>query len=147
MVSVPSLALFSHHLPAGLPAAAGRLLIAPAVGWIASWRGATASALTTRTSGVEPLVEVDVLASTTPAISATDQADIRRRLRAAGAVAVECHALPGDEVEHLATARVALDADGQLQRVFQATGHDSLAAHRRLLEEITAWRRRRTVWK
>jgi hypothetical protein len=34
---------------------------------------------------------------------------------------------------------VPLDAEGQLQRVFQATGHDPLAAERRLLDDVTAW--------
>jgi hypothetical protein len=34
---------------------------------------------------------------------------------------------------------VPLDAEGQLQRVFQASGQDALAAERRLLEDVTAW--------
>lgn len=143
MVIVPALAMFSHHVPAGLPAAAGRLLLTPVIGWVASWREVAGPGLTARGARVEPLVEADSVTAAPHAITEADRAAVRERLREAGAVDVECRQLPGAGAGHVATGRVALDADGQLQRVFQATGHDTLAAERRLLEEITAWQQRR----
>jgi hypothetical protein len=143
MVVVPALAMFSHHVPAGLPATASRLLLAPVIGWVASWREAAGSGPTARGGQVQSLVEDDPVPTAPQSITEADRAAVRERLRDAGAVGVDCRQLPGAGAGHVATGRVALDADGQLQRVFQATGHDSLAAERRLLEEITAWQERR----
>jgi hypothetical protein len=143
MVVVPALAMFSHHVPAGLPATASRLLLAPVIGWVASWREAAGSGPTARGGQVQSLVEDDPVPTAPQSITEADLAAVRERLRDAGAVGVDCRQLPGAGAGHVATGRVALDADGQLQRVFQATGHDSLAAERRLLEEITAWQERR----
>ena len=145
MVIVPALAMFSHHVPAGLPAATSRLIVDPVVEWLASWREAAGPGAPARVARVEPLVESDAVPTAPHAITAADRAAVRERLRDAGAVAVECRQLPGAATAHLASCRVALDADGQLQRVFQATGHDPLAAERRLLEEITAWQERRSA--
>lgn len=143
MVVVPALAMFSHHLPSGLPATASRLLLAPVIGWVASWREAAGSGLTARVARVESLVAGDPVPTAPQSITETDRAAVRDGLRDAGAVGVECRLLPGAGAGHVATGRIALDADGQLQRVFQATGHDAIAAERRLLEEITAWQERR----
>jgi len=143
MVVVPGLAMFSHHLPAGLSATAFRLLVAPAIGWVASWHEATGSGPTARAAPVESLVAGNPGPTVPQAITGADHVAVRDGLRDAGAVGLECRQLPGVGAGHMATGRVALDADGQLQRVFQATGHDPLAAERRLLEEITAWQERR----
>lgn len=143
MVIVPALAMFSHHLPAGLTATAGRLLVAPVGAWLASWREAAGTGGPVRAARAEPLAS----SPTSPSlkvITEADRATVRERLREVGATAVECRHLPAATEGHVATCRVALDADGQLQRVFQATGHDSLAAERRLLEEIVAWQERRS---
>ncbi|MGB8854588.1 MAG: hypothetical protein WCC69_13595 [Pirellulales bacterium] len=145
MVIVPALAMFSHHVPAGLPAAASRLVVDPVVEWVTSWREAAGPGASARVARVEPLVAADTQPTAPQAITAADRAAVRDRLRDAGAVAVECRQLPGAATAHLASCRVALDADGQLQRVFQATGHDPLAAERHLLEEITAWQERRSA--
>lgn len=142
MVIVPALAMFSHHVPAGLPAAAGRLLLAPVIGWVASWREAAGPGLTARGARVEPLVEADSMTAAPHAITEADRAAVRERLCDVGVTNVECRQLPGAGAGHVATGRVALDAAGQLQRVFQAAGHDPLAAERRLLEDVTAWRQR-----
>ena len=53
MVIVPALAMFSHHVPAGLPAAARRLIVDPVVGWVTSWREAAGPAATARVARVE----------------------------------------------------------------------------------------------
>ncbi len=143
MVVVPALAMFSHHLPAGLFATGSRLLLTPLIGWVASWREAAGSGQTARVARVESLVDGDPVPMAPQAITEADRAVVRDGLRDAGAVGVECRQLPGAGAGHVAMARVALDADGQLQRVFQAAGRDALAAERRLLEEITAWQARR----
>lgn len=143
MVVVPALAMFSHHVPAGLPATARRLLVAPVIGWVASWREAAGSGPTARVGQVQSLVEDDPVPTAPQSITDADRAAVRERLRDAGAVGVDCRQLPGAEADFVATGRISLDAEGQLQRVFQATGHDSLAAERRLLEEITVWQERR----
>jgi len=43
---------------------------------------------------------------------------------------------------HVASCGVALDATGQLLRVFQASGPDPAAATRTLLTDVMAWRER-----
>jgi hypothetical protein len=43
---------------------------------------------------------------------------------------------------HVASCGVALDASGQLLRVFQASGPDPAAATRTLLADVSAWRSR-----
>jgi hypothetical protein len=143
MVVVPALAMFSHHLPAGLSTTASRLLLAPVITWVASWGEAAGSGPTPRITRAESLADGDSVPTAPQAITDADHAAVRDGLRTAGVVGVECRHLPGAEAGHVATGRVALDADGQLQRVFQASGHDSLAAERRLLEEVTAWQARR----
>ena len=143
MVVVPALAMFSHHLPAGLSTTASRLLLAPVITWVASWGEAAGSGPTPRITRDESLADGDLVSTAPHAITDADHAAVRDGLRTAGVVGVECRHVPGAEAGHVATGRVALDADGQLQRVFQASGHDSLAAERRLHEEVTAWQARR----
>lgn len=143
MVIVPGLAMFSHHLPTGLSATVGRLVLAPALGWLASWQEAAGSGLAARATPVTSLVAGDATPTTPQSLAEADPTAVRDGLRNAGVMGLECRPLPGVGTGHLATGRVALDADGQLQRVFQAAGHDPLAAERHLLEEVAAWRERR----
>jgi hypothetical protein len=55
-------------------------------------------------------------------------------------VAIECRPLPGG-TGHLASCRVPVDAEGQLQRVFQAQAADADAALRGLNAAVAAWLR------
>ena len=73
---------------------------------------------------------------------ARDQQAIEDQLKTLGAVSIDCQPLPGADRLHSSTCRVPVDATGQLQRVFQATGRDPLSASDALLEQVTAWRQR-----
>jgi hypothetical protein len=73
---------------------------------------------------------------------ARDQQAIETQLKAAGAVAFDCQPLPGPEGLFSSSCRVPVDAAGQLQRVFQASGPDPGAASASLLSQVTAWRQR-----
>jgi hypothetical protein len=134
MVVVPLAALVSHRLPAAVRGWPQRLL----------------ASLTPRPAAVggrePPLVvlpPIDV-ADTPVAVAAPAAAGLERtsleRLVAHGAVAIECRPLPGG-VGQVASCRVPVDADGQLQRVFQARGSDAGAALAALDAQVAAWRR------
>jgi len=73
---------------------------------------------------------------------ARDQLAIETQLKALGAVSFDCQPLPGSEGLHSSSCRVPVDATGQLQRVFQATGHDPGSASASLLEQVLAWQQR-----
>jgi len=73
---------------------------------------------------------------------AREQLAIETQLKALGAVSFECQPLPGSEGLHSSSCRVPVDATGQLQRVFQATGHDPGSASASLLEQVLAWQQR-----
>lgn len=64
------------------------------------------------------------------------------RLAALGAFSIECQPTPGVAGSHRASCRIPMDAEGQLHRVFQATGPDRAAAEQNLLEDVLATRRR-----
>jgi hypothetical protein len=76
---------------------------------------------------------------------ARDQQAIEMQLKDLGAVSFDCQPLPGPEGLHSSSCRVPVDATGQLQRVFQATGHDPGSASAALLEQVRAWRQRVAV--
>jgi hypothetical protein len=73
---------------------------------------------------------------------ARDQLSIESQLKDLGAVSFDCQPLPGGGGLHSSSCRVPVDASGQLQRVFQATGPDPVAASENLLQQIVAWRQR-----
>jgi len=73
---------------------------------------------------------------------ARDQHAIEAQLASAGAVSFDCQPLPGPEGLYSSSCRVPVDATGQLQRVFQANGHDPGSASAALLEQVMAWRQR-----
>lgn len=73
---------------------------------------------------------------------ARDQQSLESRLRDLGAVALDCQQLPGTGGLYSSSCRVPVDASGQLQRVFQATGPDPLAASESLAQQVAAWRQR-----
>ena len=73
---------------------------------------------------------------------ARDQQGIEAQLTAIGAVSFDCQPLPGSEGLYSSSCRVPVDATGQLQRVFQASGRDPGSASAALLEQVMAWRQR-----
>lgn len=73
---------------------------------------------------------------------ARDQRSIETRLRDLGAMAFDCQPLPGAAGLYSSSCRVPVDASGQLQRVFQATGTDPLTASETLAQQVAAWRQR-----
>lgn len=76
---------------------------------------------------------------------AREQLAIETQLKALGAVSFDCQPLPGSEGLHSSSCRVPVDATGQLQRVFQATGHDPASASAALLAQVSAWQQRAAV--
>jgi hypothetical protein len=76
---------------------------------------------------------------------ARDQKEIEAQLLSVGAVSFDCQPLPGSEGLYSSSCRVPVDATGQLQRVFQASGHDPGSASAALLEQVMAWRQRATT--
>lgn len=74
-----------------------------------------------------------------------DQQEIEAQLNAAGAVSFDCQPSPGSNGLYSSSCRVPVDATGQLQRVFQASGHDPGSASAALLEQVMAWRQRVTA--
>ena len=73
---------------------------------------------------------------------ARDQQAIETQLKALGSVSFECQPLPGSDGLYSSSCRLPVDAAGQLQRVFQATGHDPTTASSALLDQVLAWRQR-----
>jgi hypothetical protein len=67
---------------------------------------------------------------------------IEAQLTHVGAIGFDCQPLAGGEGLHGCSCRVPVDASGQLQRVFQAAGHDPLTAATALRDQVTAWKDR-----
>jgi hypothetical protein len=67
------------------------------------------------------------------------------RLTALGAVAFECRPLEAETGMHVASCRVAMDAAGQLHRVFQAPGPSPEAATGALVAQVESWRQRLAI--
>jgi len=127
----------SHLPPEGRPVAAGAPLPAPPA----------------TTTGLRPIVPSTAQANAVvePALvaqladrsrQARDQQVVESRLKALGAVAFECQQVPGGGGLHVSSCRVPVDATGQLQRVFQATGNDPGSATEALVDQVQAWRLR-----
>lgn len=73
---------------------------------------------------------------------ARDQHLLDARLKGLGAVSLDCRPLPGNAGMYSSSCRLPVDASGQLQRVFQATAPDPVAASEALLLQVTAWLQR-----
>lgn len=125
MVVVPAIAMFSHRvrLPDGI-GDAFRSLVArtPRVGGSA---GAPAPA-----------------PGATSGQSQADVTAVRSRLGEIGATAIDCRRVPGSRSMHVASCRIAVDAQGELERVFHATAPNADAALRDLLDDVETWRDR-----
>ena len=170
MLVVPALAMFSHWIPTefraatrrgfaaatsgvlGTPAEAGNVPPPPTTPPTA---GAPAASPSLRPIAAQPAAAAVAEPATPPMVAqladrtrqvrdqqARDQQAIEAQLEAAGAVSFDCQPLPGPEGLYSSSCRVPVDATGQLQRVFQATGHNPGAASAALLEQVMGWRQR-----
>lgn len=142
MTVVPALAMFSHHVPAGLSEAARRHLWQPLVAWLHP-----AEASHNAPAEAEPVASPATVPAAMPVATAAGQMASGspppvERLAALGAVAIDVRPLDGMAGTHVASCRVAMDADGQLHRVFQAPGSDPGAATAALADQVEAWRNR-----
>lgn len=129
MVTVPSLAMFSHRIPPELRASMRRT-----VGAVVARLSAAVTAAPRQPAAPAPPPAAPV-AVAIPASAATGRESLER----SGAVAIECRPLPGDGGGHLASCRVPVDAAGQLHRVFQAHGPDPDAATGALAAAVSSW--------
>jgi hypothetical protein len=137
MTVVPALAMFSHHLPVGLRQAARCHLWQPVAAWLQP-------AETAPIGGAEgePASHPGGAAAAPAAEPAGGGAPAADRLAALGVVAIDVRPLEGVAGMHVASCRVAMDAAGQLHRVFQAPGADPDAATTALADQVQAWRDR-----
>ena len=192
MIVVPMLAMFSHHVPDGLVAAASRLVYDPLVSTLSSKLSAVLKPTAAGDNGASPAAAFPTAEATpgategpagrpaaaqlaamgTPAsairpessgppagqagrlaaaakppapANGTDAGNAgsaaAARLAALGALSIDCRPMPGVTGRHRASCRMPVDAEGQLHRVFQATGPDRAAAEQNLLEDVLAtWR-------
>jgi hypothetical protein len=154
MVVVPTLAMFSHHLPADTRRSV-RDCVHGVHGWIAGTLASIGTPSVSTAAAPDADAEspapapardsgwsdaADTAAVTDRPLPALD--DAGRHLANLGAESIECVALPGLAGRHLASCRVPLDAERQLHRVFQTEGVGTEAAMGRLLDEVAAWRQR-----
>lgn len=166
MIVVPALALFSHRLPADLRAKVRSCVWEPVEAWAADLTGSTkavaiapavddtqpqgVAASATPAEAVEPptaaVGSVAMPATPSPSAAPTPASPNNPTgLASLGAVAIDCRPLDGAAGTHVASCRVAVDASGQLHRVFQAAGrspHEAIAA---LEEAVRAWQSRRAT--
>lgn len=138
MVVVPALALFSHHVPPEVAAAVRALASGRSPAWSG---GAPRAAAGADAAAVSPPPPAEAPA-TVSAPAESGRRVIEARLLELGATAIECQPLPGAAGTLLASCRVAADASGQLQRLFQAVGPEPTAALDTLRADVEAWRRR-----
>lgn len=68
-----------------------------------------------------------------------DLASLEARLRALGATGIEWTPSQGGDGMHRCRCRIPADPSGQLQRVFQASAPDPIAALDSLVGQVTAW--------
>lgn len=109
-----------------------------------SGNGSGTGSLATATPPVTPPMVAQLADRTRQARDqqARDQQAIETQLKALGSVSFECQPLPGPDGLYSSACRLPVDAAGQLQRVFQATGHDPTTASSALLDQVLAWRQR-----
>lgn len=138
MTVVPAWALCSHHVPVGVRDAVRARLWEP-----------VALLLRPSEATAEPAEKLHPAANPLPAASPTDAPVVvpterspADRLAALGAIAVDVRPLEGVAGMHVASCRVAMDAEGQLHRVFQSPGSDPSAATAALADQVQAWRER-----
>ncbi len=155
MTVVPGLALFSHRLPAEFRASVRSHLWEPIETWATSLTNGGAVAPRKARVAEPPIAEHASLASAESvapsavspvAIPATTAPPISRSsLAALGAVAIDCRPLDGLAETHVASCRIAVDASGQLHRVFQSAGRTPDEAIASLEQAVRAWQSRRVT--
>lgn len=161
MVVVPALAMFLHHVPPlswprnlwprtvastpHAPGATGDAAPAPAG---QEPGGGTPSTSAIPDRGAADAGPVSIGATRPPASRAAFPEDddafraAHGRLVALGMTGIECQPAPAADGMVLCSGRVAVDATGQLQRLFQAAAGDAATALEALAEDVTAWRQR-----
>lgn len=161
MVVVPALAMFLHHLPAlswpknvwprtvasaeQPPGTTGEAAPALAVRAADAGSAPTAAIPAVRAAGVGTASDAATRQpmSRTPGPVNDDAIRVAHgRLAALGMTGIECQPAPAPGGMVLCSGRVAVDATGQLQRLFQAAAADAATALDALAEDVTAWRRR-----
>jgi hypothetical protein len=153
MTIVPALAMFSHQLPAGLRDAMRTRLWEPVEDWVASLtkreptKTATASNKPTPIdspveSPTEPVQGASPVPAKPVAIAASGPSSPSDALASLGATAIDCRPFDGLVGTHVASCRVAVDAGGELHRVFQAAGASPDEAFAALLDTVRSWKQR-----
>lgn len=148
MIVVPGLALCSHHLPAEIRAAARRDVWQPLASHVRAWFAADSGPSAAAGTGepAEPPADARAAIPSAPQYPASpltaERESAAERLAALNAAAVECRPLESGGGLYVASCRVAMDAAGQLHRVFQAAGPSETAALVALAEQVEAWRAR-----
>jgi hypothetical protein len=146
MIVVPALAMFSHHVPTEVWSAA-RAAVCDQVGWD-EWTSRlsteSAAAPARAAEQVTPVTSPPPqrVASTGADATAGQSPTARARLAALGAAEIETRPLEGVPGMHVASCRVAIDAAGQLQRVFHAAAASPAEAMVGLERQVDAWRGR-----
>jgi hypothetical protein len=146
MTVVPALALFSHRVPRELRARLRSGLWQPLAAWADSssevasaWPGDQPGESTVSVPQVPPSAPASPRQSPAARASLSSGVEPLARL---GAVAVDCRPLDGVAGTHVASCRVAVDAAGQLHRVFQAAGTSPEEALVALTGVVRDWRDR-----
>jgi hypothetical protein len=135
MIVVPGLAMFSHHVPGEVWCSARSVL------WD-QWGEPSAAEPTAELPQAPGPATPDPETGRGGEGVRASAAAARGRLAALGAVAIETHPLEGVSSVHVASCRVAMDADGQLHRVFQAAAPTAAEAVSELVRQVVAWRER-----
>lgn len=139
MTVVPALALFSHQVPGELRARVRSCLWQP----LAAWADSGDPTGEPPGSGSEPQAGLAATAPPRPSASAAGSIDpAAEPLTSLGAVAIDCRPLDGVAGTHVASCRVAVDAAGQLHRVFQAAGTSPEEALAALTVVVRDWQER-----
>lgn len=165
MLVVPGLAMFSHKVPAGARRQLRQGLWEPLGAALADalgLGGGMAEAMPRPTPPVEPAMPAltgqptpteppaaaviePIFAPPAPASvpplgeRGADRATLEATLLACGATDVEWGPDGGAEGLHRCSCRMPAEPTGQLQRVFQASGPDAIAALEALVDQVTAW--------
>ncbi len=145
MTVVPALALFSHRVPGELRDRVRSCLWEPLAAWAdpgteSSSAGPGDPAGESPASG--PQATLSAPAPPRPSVSAGSLGTGVAPLRSLGAVAIDCRPLDGVSGTHVASCRVAVDAAGQLHRVFQAAGTSPEEALAALTVVVRDWQDR-----
>jgi hypothetical protein len=155
MTIVPALAMFSHQLPAGLREAMRTRIWEPVENWVASLtkrepakigRVSNVAAIEAPATppAAEPVTEPRPVPGDVVAIARQPQtrSPSAEALAALGAMVLDCRPFDGLAGTHIASCRMAVDASGQLHRVFQAAGGSPDEAFASLLDTVRAWKER-----